>query len=463
MGANNDRKNKMTSKSDKSSTSKVKEKKSESMSVKDNIDRRRKKRISRKKKKEMRRKKIIASVIAVLAVITLIILIFNSIFVYNGKIANNIYIQGVNVSGMSRDDAIEELNKKFKVDNITFSYGEKKYTVKSEAVDLKYNIEDVVNEAYDYTREGSYYTDLYRYFSLNNKTLKKEISVVYNEGKMRDEIEKIAKGIDKEPVDATISIDGSIKTTKSSDGRKVNIDDTIMLLKKSIDNKKKETIPLKVEELKAEVQTSDVEKIDTVLGEYKTSFESSNEQRSYNVKKSAGVTDKILLMPGETFSYNSLTGKTNFENGYQEAPVIVNGELKPSAGGGVCQTSSTIFNAAMYAGMDIVSVTNHSSTLTYVPKGRDATVNDSGLDFKFKNDYENPVYLRNYIEGKTLRTVIYGAKSDKKNIEIKVEETDEDKNDGKISFKTYRIYKDSNGKEIKREYISGGEYKPIKK
>lgn len=89
-------------------------------------------------------------------------------------------------------------------------------------------------------------------------------------------------------------------------------------------------------------------------------------------------------MPGEEFSYNKLTGPSNKANGYKDAPVIVYGKLEQSAGGGVCQTSSTVYNAALLSGMEITQVTNHSSASTYVPKGRDATVSDGGLNLKFK-------------------------------------------------------------------------------
>ena len=178
-----------------------------------------------------------------------------------------------------------------------------------------------------------------------------------------------------------------------------------------------------MEKKEAKIKTKDVESVNTKLADYTTSFEKSDSQRSHNVEKSAKITSDILLMPGEVFSYNAHTGKTNSKNGYQEAPIIINGKLEKSAGGGVCQTSSTIFNTALLSGMDIVSVTNHSASLTYVPLGRDATVNDSGLDFKFKNTFDHPVYIKNTVNNKRLTCTIYGNSSDKKNIDINVENT----------------------------------------
>lgn len=427
-----------------------------------NINKRKKKRTTRKKKKQKKKEKIVFSIIAIFVVVTVAIMAFNFTYVYNGRIARNIYIEGMSVSGMKPDDVKEELNKKYKVDNIKFEYNDKEYVIKPETVGLKYNIDQIVDEAYGYTRDGSYYKDLYNYFSLKNKSLKKNIEVVYDSDKMKKEIEKIAKTLDKDPKEATIKIDGSIKTTKSSDGVKLNISKTLSNLTSSIDNKKKETIPLVMEKKEAKIKTKDVESVNTKLADYTTSFEKSDSQRSHNVEKSAKITSDILLMPGEVFSYNAHTGKTNSKNGYQEAPIIINGKLEKSAGGGVCQTSSTIFNTALLSGMDIVSVTNHSASLTYVPLGRDATVNDSGLDFKFKNTFDHPVYIKNTVNNKRLTCTIYGNSSDKKNIDINVENTAKKDEEGAIEFKTYRIYKDSSGKQTKKEYISGGVYRKIK-
>lgn len=431
--------------------------------IKKNMNNRKKKRVSQKKRKQKKKQRIVASILGVFLLITVFIMAFNFTYIYNGKIARNIYIEGIDVAGKRPNDVKEMLNEKYKVNNIKFEYDGKEYEIAPDTVGLKYNIDQIVDEAYGYTRDGSYYKDLYNYFSLKNKSLKKNIEVVYDEAKMKAEIEKIAKKLDKEPKDATIKIDGSIKTTKSTDGIKLNISKTLSNLTESIDNKKKETIPLVMEKNEAKVKTSDVESVNTKLAEYTTSFEKSNNQRSHNVEKSAKVTSDILLMPGQVFSYNSYTGKTNSKNGYQEAPVIINGKLEQSAGGGVCQTSSTIFNTALLSGMDIVSVTNHSSSLTYVPLGRDATVNDEGLDFKFKNTFDHPVYIKNTVQNKQLTCTIYGNTGDKKNIDIVVEnKTKEDEKDA-TEFKTYRIYKDSNGKQIKKEYISGGVYRKMKK
>ena len=123
-------------------------------------------------------------------------------------------------------------------------------------------------------------------------------------------------------------------------------------------------------------------------------------------------------MPGEVFSYNTQTGKRTKANGYKDAPVIVNGKLENDVGGGVCQVSSTIFNSALYSGLDITSRQNHSLKSSYVSIGRDAMVSDGGSDLRFKNPYSHPIYIKNVVSDGVITSRIYGNVSDKKNITI---------------------------------------------
>ena len=157
-------------------------------------------------------------------------------------------------------------------------------------------------------------------------------------------------------------------------------------------------------------------------------------------------------MPGEVFSYNKHTGVRSIANGYFNAPVIVNGELEDGPGGGVCQTSTTLYNAVLYSGLKVNSITNHSITSSYAPRGKDAMVNDSGTDFKFSNTYNHPVYIKSIVEDGKITCQIYGNSADKQNIEIKLENFD-------MGAKTYRVFKDDSGKEIKTEYIDTSVYK----
>ena len=129
-------------------------------------------------------------------------------------------------------------------------------------------------------------------------------------------------------------------------------------------------------------------------------------------------------------------------------------------GGGVCQVSTTIFNTALYSGMDITSRRNHSLKSSYVPIGQDAMVSDGGSDFRFKNPYNHPVVVKTTVGNGTVSSKIYGNSSDKKNITVRV---DPFRENGLEAAKTYVQYRDKNGKVINTKYISKSVYKKPKK
>jgi len=143
---------------------------------------------------------------------------------------------------------------------------------------------------------------------------------------------------------------------------------------------------------------------------YSTRFDAGNENRSSNIARSAECFDGYILLPGETLSYNRTVGPRTAERGYEEAKIIIDGEFVPGVGGGVCQTSTTLFNAALLAGLTVVKSQNHSLPISYVPLGRDAMVS-SAVDLVLRNDTGAPVYFEAGIEhGNRVSFKIYGNK-----------------------------------------------------
>jgi vancomycin resistance protein YoaR len=131
--------------------------------------------------------------------------------------------------------------------------------------------------------------------------------------------------------------------------------------------------------------------------------------RIHNVQLVAHLVDQKLIAPGETFSFNKTTGERNAAKGFLEAPVIVNGELTTGLGGGVCQVSTTVFNAAFEAGLKITERTNHALYISHYPQGRDATVDYPTVDLKFVNDTGNWLLLRTFVSSSSLTVGLYGT------------------------------------------------------
>ncbi len=195
------------------------------------------------------------------------------------------------------------------------------------------------------------------------------------------------------------------------------------------------------------------------MGSYRTSFSSSNSARSSNVRLAAERINGTVLLPGETFSYDKTIGTRTTANGYKEANVYTNNKVDVGVGGGICQTSSTLYSAVLYANLEIVSRTSHSLPVSYLPAGQDATIAEGSIDFKFRNNTEYPVKIVASAGGSTVSCSIVGTKEDGISVELEHNITNK-ADDGSFSVASQRIvYK--NGVEVKREKLSGSHYNAI--
>jgi vancomycin resistance protein YoaR len=145
------------------------------------------------------------------------------------------------------------------------------------------------------------------------------------------------------------------------------------------------------------------------IGRYVTSFNPGNKDRTTNIKLATNAINNTVLFPGETFSFNKVVGKRTAGKGYLRAPVIIRGSLSEDIGGGICQVSSTLFNAVDNAGLQIIQRFSHSRKVTYIPPGRDATVSWYGPDFVFKNKYNQPILIQAKTLGDKLIIKLYSS------------------------------------------------------
>lgn len=154
---------------------------------------------------------------------------------------------------------------------------------------------------------------------------------------------------------------------------------------------------------------------EVVVSSYTTYFNHSVAGRTKNIELSAAAINNVIIGIDDQFSFNTTVGPSDEAHGYQPAQVAVNGRLVMGIGGGICQTSSTLYNAVDYLGVDYLEKHNHSVNVSYVPKGRDATVSYGGLDFRFKNTTGVPLLLKAYTNNGSLTVEV---RTSKKNYEI---------------------------------------------
>ncbi|MCU9810135.1 VanW family protein [Paraclostridium sp. AKS46] len=224
--------------------------------------------------------------------------------------------------------------------------------------------------------------------------------------------------------------------------------------------------------------------INTLLGQYETKFNSKNQNRVSNIKLAINKINNVLIDYNEEFSFNNIIGKRSTEQGFKSAPIIVNGEMQLGMGGGICQVSSTVYNAALYSGLEIVQARNHSIPSGYIEKGRDATVSYGNIDLIFKNNYKSPILIKNEVRDNKIITTIYGNENDKKIVDIRTdilgiikpktiekeskalyegETRIESKGRNGYKVKTYRVYKNEDGSSINEELINESYYPPKNK
>ncbi|MCI9061109.1 MULTISPECIES: VanW family protein [Romboutsia] len=400
----------------------------------------------------------IVELVAIICVLGVSINYFNKKYIYTNVIAKNIFIEGIDVSNLTKEEAINYVNENVILGELQLNYNGETNVISPDEIDLKYNTSEVVDEAYHYTKTDSYFENVKRFFDLNKNSKNLEIKSLYNENKLSEKIQNISDSINVDMKNAKVYISdsGNISVSSATIGKELDIASTKESIYDAIKNKDYKSIDLKVNIKEPKISTEAVKSVNTLLAEFSTKFSTKDSNRVTNVVLSAKATSDVLLMPGEEFSYNNLTGKRTASNGYKDAPVIINGKLEQDVGGGVCQVSSTLFNSVLYSGLDVTSRRNHSLKSSYVSIGRDAMVSDGGSDFRFKNPYSHPVYIKNTVSNGVITSKIYGNTSDKKNISIKVEPYT---TGGLDAAKTYIEYKDSNGKVIRTQYISNSVYK----
>lgn len=153
---------------------------------------------------------------------------------------------------------------------------------------------------------------------------------------------------------------------------------------------------------------------EVVVSTYTTYYNQNVPGRAKNIELSAAAINNVIIGIGDQFSFNATVGPSDEAHGYQPAEVAVNGRLVMGIGGGICQTSSTLFNAIDYLGVDYIERHNHSVNVTYVPKGRDAAVSYGGIDFRFKNTTGVPLLLKAYANNGVLTVEV---RTSKKNYE----------------------------------------------
>lgn len=424
---------------------------------------------------------IIAITVIILALLSTIFAIIN---IGNTKIVKGVTIGKIDISNLTKEEATEKLASVYGTKSekqIYLTYGEYETSITYEALEVKYQIENAVKQAYDIGREGNIFQDNIEILKTwcRGKNIKIEVTID------NDMIEQIAQNINN-------SIDGAVIQpsyyvekdnakliiTSGKEGIKVDekqlLEEIYKVLDENTDDEQKIDIPVvqatpekidieKIhEEIYKEVKDAyytkdpftiypeedgidfDVETAKSILLEEKeeyeiplnitkpgktvkeigteafpdllatfsTNYQASNVNRTTNLKLAASKINGVVLLPNEEFSYNQVVGERTEKAGYKMAATYSNGQVVDGLGGGICQISSTLYDAVVMANLNVTTRRNHQFVTSYLPAGKDATVVWGSQDFKFVNTRKYPIRIVATVEGGVATVQIWGVKEE---------------------------------------------------
>ncbi len=214
------------------------------------------------------------------------------------------------------------------------------------------------------------------------------------------------------PEDAAFVVnqDDTVTVKPSTTGRYLDSRDIGSRIREVIPRRANRTLVLSVRPIEPSLTTSEANAmgIKECISKFSTNFDPGNKPRVHNIREAANAIDDTILAPGDTFSFNKTVGPRSAETGYLDAPVMVDDDLVPGIGGGICQVSSTLYNAVLLANLKVVARSNHSMAPGYIAAGRDATVAYDYIDFKFRNDGSSHVLIKSVVTNNTITSKVYG-------------------------------------------------------
>ena len=426
-------------------------------------------------------------VLITIAILIILVALFSTIFAVinmkSDKVLKGITINEIDISELTKEQAIEKLNNIYGTraeQQIYLTHGEYETSVTYEALEVKYQIQDAVNEAYNIGRSGNVIQNNFEIL----KTWKQGKNIKLNITLDTDMINQIGQNINNSIDDAVVQpsyyvekADAQLIITAGKKGVKVDEEQLLADIYKVLNEESEEEkieIPMSEdtpdqidinkihEEVYKEVKDAyytsnpftvypeeegidfDVEQANTIIAEAKeeyiiplkitkpsktvkdigteafpdllatfsTKYNAGNAGRTTNLRLAANKINGTVLLPNEEFSYNAVVGERTISAGYKMAATYSNGAVVDGLGGGICQISSTLYDAVVMANLKITTRRNHQFVTSYVPAGKDATVVWGSQDFKFVNSRKYPVRITATVQGGVATVQVWGIKEE---------------------------------------------------
>lgn len=417
---------------------------------------------SNNKKSQNNKKGVNKKAVALIVMVSILFVALVTFAVYKTvgdfKYADNVYINGVCVGGMSQRDAKKAVQEHQKnIENnikITVEADGNNIVLTNADLDFSFDIDAALNEAKEYTKSAvikSGHKDIMIPLSIDNESC-------VNAAK------KVAENLDCQPVNAMVTEFDSSKEgndrfvfSESKNGVAVNQTALVTQLHSFASEGKTQGLIKATTDVTEPKYTEEYIRVNVKKLSGFTTTSTNNSNGNDNMKLSLSQCNNSIINPGETWSFNKCTGNSNLtSNGYKPAGVIVNGKNTTGIGGGICQSSTTIYNAALLCGMEVVERECHYYKSSYVDAGRDATVDYGHIDLKLKNIFDYQLFMECYMDGVVLHCNFYGIPNPEFD-EIKIDSQITEYLANGFRAETSRTFY-LNGKEVKTEKLPKSRY-----
>ena len=337
-------------------------------------------------------------------------------------IENGTMINGVNVGGMDYYDAEKLIYDVFKEKSENFSltlkYKDKTWTFDKDDFKVNSEIHTIIEEAQKRNEiVESYEKQTETLKDLQNDGASVNVAFNYIFVGLDEKIDEIIKEIEIEPVNSEIKFNAQnsnpFEVTEHKNGLRVNKEQLYFDINEQFNKTNNVEVEIKTFEQVADVTNQENLENTTQISTFVTYVSDSTGGRKSNVKKALDCFNGFVVEPNETVSFNKVTGPHTLDNGYKIATIIYNGRYVDGVGGGICQASTTLYNALLLADAEILEVHKHTLPVKYVPLAMDAMVSDYVADLKFKNVSDEPLYIQTVCDSESVRVNIYGKKLDK--------------------------------------------------
>ena len=375
----------------------------------------------------------------------------------HNRVILGVQSEGQTLAGMSETEVrqffLAKARTKMKKTALIVTNGPQHWDIQAADIDLTPSVEQAVREAYDTGRNGSPLTNTLTQMRIALFGKDVRLTATYSDDKLQSKLSAITAFLARAPKNAslTLSPTGNIEHHMALTGRQADTSalyDTVAPKLSALALTVRTEIP--VEETEPVITDDALASIDGVLASYHTQYTPGN--RGHNITLAAGKLNGTLVKPNGIFSFNDTVGLRTAAAGYKVAGVILDGQLADGIGGGVCQVSSTLYNAILLAGLTPTARTSHALPSAYCPPGLDATVADGQIDLQFRNQLAHNVYLLASADGHTLTVYILGTQADLGGKTIRLE------SDGsRLHPSVYRLYL-AGGQVIEREVLHTDSY-----